>query len=159
MVIRREIAVAAWAVLAAACAATTPHPPYMAQADGALVEVGRPPPPARVETVPPSPAAGAVWIDGEWIWRRAQWAWRAGRWVMAPAGAAFAPWAFVRGADGRLWYAPGVWRKTGGGPPIDPPSPLAVASVQGGAVVGADGLPQTTGPVVGETAHAHAGAR
>ena len=37
-----------------------------------------------------------------------------------PRARSFAPWAFVRGADGRLWYAPGIWRDANGAV-VDPP--------------------------------------
>ena len=124
-----------------------PHPPYGAQAPDALVQVERAPPPARVEVLPPKPAPNAVWVDGEWTWRRGRWAWLVGRWVVPPAGAVLAPWAFVRGADGRLWYAPGVWRDAAGHP-VEPPPALARASVQGGVVVNADGEIETTGAIL-----------
>jgi hypothetical protein len=88
-----------------------------------------------------------VWIDGEWVWRRGRWAWLLGRWVVPPRGAVFAPFAFVRGADGGFWYAPGAWRDAKGAP-LEPPPPLAVASVQGGAVVNAEGEVETTGPIL-----------
>jgi hypothetical protein len=133
--------------LACACGGQLPHPEYVAQPTSALVEVTRPPPPARVETVPPSPAASAVWIDGEWTWRRARWAWLPGRWVNATTGARFSPWVFVRGRDGRLWVAPGVWRDANG-KPVDPPEALAEATVEGGAVVTADGNIEVTGPTL-----------
>ena len=156
MVIRREIAVAAWAVLAAACAATTPHPPYMAQADGALVEVGRPPPPARVETVPPSPAAGAVWIDGEWSWTGRRWAWTYGRWVIPPSSATFARWRTARTSDGILLFAPGTWHDERGAQ-IAEPLPLAVGVAREGEVILPHGQPEKTAPnqVPAKTPQAH----
>src|SRR5579883_2247860 len=142
------------ALLVAACAGGTcgcggslPHPEWAPQPTSALVEVTRPPPPARVETIPPSPSTGAVWIDGEWTWRRGRWSWLPGRWVDAPAGARFSPWAFVRGRDGRLWVAAGVWRDARG-QPMAAPAPLAEATVEGGAVVTADGNIEVTGPTV-----------
>jgi hypothetical protein len=135
---------------AAACGPLVPHPPYGTQMPSALEPVDRPPPPARVEILPERPAPKAVWIDGEWIWRRGRWAWLLGRWVIAPPGAVFAPGVFVRGADGRLWYAPGVWRDQNGEPLADGPTALSLASVQGGAVVNADGEVETTGPVLRE---------
>ena len=133
--------------LACACGGGLPHPEYVAQPTTALVEVTQPPPPARVETVPPSPAATAVWIDSEWTWRRARWAWLPGRWVNAPPGARFSPWVFVRGPDGRLWVAAGVWRDANG-KDVDEPPPLAEATVEGGAIVTADGNIEVTGPTL-----------
>ena len=111
------------------------------------MKVTAPPPPARVELVPPRPDAAALWIDGEWTWRRQRWAWMPGRWVDAPPGATFSPWAFVRAPDGELWYAPGVWRDAQGAT-IDSPPPLAVATAESGAVVTADGTTETTGPTL-----------
>ena len=122
-----------------------PHPEYTPQRTDDLVEVTQPPPPARVETIPPSPSGGAVWIDGEWTWRRSRWAWLPGRWVSVPPGARFSPWVFVRGRDGRLWVAPGVWRDASHKAVADP-APLAQATVEGGAVVTADGSIEVTGP-------------
>jgi hypothetical protein len=145
-VVSRIVAVAACAAWLA-CGPLVRHPSYAPQVTAALVEVTSPPPPARVEIVPAVPSATAVWVDGEWLWRRARWAWLPGRWVEEPPGVTFSPWAFVRGPDGSLWVAPGVWRDAAG-TPIDPPPSLAVASVETGAVVTAEGATETTGPTV-----------
>ncbi len=135
-------------MLAVACGGgSLPRATYMPQATSALVAVAAPPPPARVELVPANPSPGAVWIDGEWIWRRERWAWMPGRWVEAPPGSTFAPWVFVRAIDGGLWYAPGAWHDAKGAP-VDAPVALSVATVEGGAVVDAEGTPGTTGPNV-----------
>jgi hypothetical protein len=141
----RVVAVAALA--STSCAPVVHHPPYAAQPTAALVEVGSPPPPGRVEIVPADPAADAVWVDGEWVWRRERWAWLSGRWVRVPPGAAFSPWVFERGLDGRLWCAAGVWRDASGSA-IDPPAALATAAVEAGSVVNADGTSETTGPTL-----------
>jgi hypothetical protein len=133
--------------LVAGCARPLAHPVYAAQPTTALVEVDRPPPPARVEILPTRPSPEAVWIDGEWLWRRARWAWLPGRWVQPPPGATFAAWAFVRGADGRLWYAPGAWYDARRAPMV-PPASLGIALVEAGAVVDADGRTETTGPIL-----------
>ncbi|MGH7298409.1 MAG: hypothetical protein ACRELB_25945, partial [Polyangiaceae bacterium] len=135
------------ATLLAACAPGLPHPVYAPQPTAALEPVDRPPPPARVEIVPGRPSHQAVWIDGEWMWRRASWAWLPGRWVVPPAGASFSAWAFVRRADGTLWYAPGVWRDATGAV-MAAPAPLALADVEAGAVVDADGSVESTGPIL-----------
>jgi hypothetical protein len=134
-------------VSATACSGRLPHPPYTAQPQNALVEVVAPPPPGRVEVVPPTPKSGAVWIDGEWTWRRRRWAWTAGRWVVAPKGAAFSPWVFERGVDGRLWYAPGTWRDAKG-TVVSPPDPLEPAKVDSAPVVNASGITEATGVTV-----------
>lgn len=129
------------------CGPLVRRPPYAAQPADALVQVWSPPPPARVEIVPAEPAPRDVWVDGEWIWRRSQWAWLPGRWVAPPPGLQFSPWVFVRGQDGRFWYAPGVWRDAKG-TPVDPPDALATASVETGVVVTAEGDAEVTGPSV-----------
>jgi hypothetical protein len=136
-------------VAASACAPRIPRPTFVVQPTSALVEVGEPPPPARVEVLPPQPGPAAVWIDGEWTWRRGHWAWLSGRWCHPPAGGAFSPWVFERAPDGRLWYTPGVWR-TAAGEPIEAPPALAYALVQTAAVIDADGTVDVTGPTLRE---------
>jgi hypothetical protein len=134
-------------LLLAACARRLPHATYTPQPSSALVAVTRAPPPARVESVPASPARSAVWVDGEWTWRRARWAWMPGRWLVPPAGATFSPWVFVRAPDGTFWYAPGVWRDAKD-QVIQEPTALAVAVVEGSEVVNANGMTETTGPTL-----------
>jgi hypothetical protein len=107
--------IAAGVIAFVACGhARLPRPPYVGHPTSALVEVPYPPPPSRVEFVPPQPQDGAVWIDGEWTWRGRRWAWRSGRWVTVPAGATFSPWTSVRNGDGTLYFAPGTWRNAKG---------------------------------------------
>jgi hypothetical protein len=131
---------------ATGCGASLRHPTYTPQVTSALESVERAPPPARVEIVPDRPDdPEAVWVDGEWIWRRGLWAWFPGRWVKPPAGAMFSAWVFLRRADGTLWYARGTWRDAKGAE-VDGPTPLAVATVEAGPVVDADGTMETTGP-------------
>jgi hypothetical protein len=148
----RSAAVVVLCGLALGCSPTLPHPTFAPQPPSALVQVDQAPPPARVEIVPPRPSELAVWVDGEWIWRRARWAWLTGRWVTPPPGATFSAWVFVRGADGRLWSAPGVWRDVNGAP-LELKA-LAMASVEAGLVVDADGTTETTGPILHDRPHA-----
>jgi hypothetical protein len=129
------------------CSNTVPHPPYSPQPGSALVEVTAPPPPGRVEASLERPDPRAVWVDGEWTWRRRRWAWLAGRWVAPPAGATFSPWIFERGADGRLWYAPGTWRDAKG-TSIAEPVPIATAQVHPVEIVNASGATENTGTVI-----------
>ena len=90
---------------------TGPHPGGTTQ----YVEVPFPPPPARVEVVPPKPPdAGAVWVDGEWAWQGKRWVWQVGGWVSPPPGAYFAPWLVYRLDNGRLLFAPGSWHAATG---------------------------------------------
>ncbi len=132
---------------ALSCGGSLPHPRYMAQPSTALAPVPLPPPPARVETVPPSPASGAVWVDGEWVYKRGRWGWRLGQWVVPQPETFFSPWTEVRVADGTLLHAPGVWRDAKGQVTV-PPSPLAIATAQAGPVVDAEGVTETTGRTV-----------
>jgi hypothetical protein len=136
-------------VLVVACTSSLPRPAYSPQPTSALVEVARPPPPARVELVPARPSASALWIDGEWTWRRGRWAWLPGRWVDAPPSETFSPWVFVRAPDGTFFYAPGTWRDAKGAP-VGPPAALGIATVESGEVVNADGTTEATGPTLRE---------
>jgi len=147
----RSVAVVVLSALAFACGSSLPHPTYAPQATSSLVLVDQAPPPARVEVVPARPSELAVWVDGEWIWRHGRWAWLTGRWVTPPPGAVFSAWVFVRGADGRLWSAPGAWRDASGG--VLDLKPLAMASVEAGVVVDADGTAETTGPILHDRPH------
>jgi hypothetical protein len=136
----------AWIFLAG-CSGTLPHPRYLPQPASALVEVTAPAPPGRIEEIPPRPSRAALWVDGEWSRRRERWAWLPGAWVEVPAGWKFAPWVFVRGPDGRLWYAPSTWHDAAGA--VRPePKPLALARVEPTQVVNASGANETTGPVL-----------
>jgi len=128
----------------AGCSRSLPRPAYAPQPSSALVEVTLPPPPGRVEVVPAPPSRGAVWIDGEWKWRHQKWAWQPGYWAMPPRDAKLSPWVFVRGADGRLWVAPGTWRDSKGAAVPGPPQ-LAVAHVDASEVVNATGATEDTG--------------
>ncbi len=115
-----------------------PHPTYAAQPTSALVTIKHEPPPARVENLPARPAGATTWVDGEWSWNRRRWVWSPGRWVAPPSGATYAPWVTVRAIDGTLYFAPAQWRDAKGSP-IPPPKALAIATVESGAVVDAEG--------------------
>lgn len=110
-----------------------------------LLEIPYPPPPARVEVVPETTVTGAVWVDGEWGWTGKRWSWSRGYWSVPPAGARFAPWLTIRGVDGRLYMAKGVWRSADG--KTDLPTPAVVVEAKGGrgAVLNADGEEEPTG--------------
>ncbi|WP_394842630.1 YXWGXW repeat-containing protein [Pendulispora brunnea] len=124
-----------------------PAPKYVGQDTSALMEVPYPPPPAHTERVPDSPAKGAVWLDGEWVWDGRRWSWRQGRWVMAPSDAKFSPWTAVRGHDGTLYFAPGVW-KDARGKIIADPKPLLGARTGSSPIVGPEGEPFPTGATI-----------
>ncbi len=126
-----------------------PAPPYSKQVTSAYGEVPYPPPPARVEFVPPIPQRGAVWIDGEWTWEGKRWAWKRGRWVTPPAGATFSPWTATRDATGVLYFAEGTWRDAAGREVAAPPV-LAQGRPSEGAVVSPEGEAVPPGPIIRE---------
>jgi hypothetical protein len=138
-------ALAIAAVLFACGSKRLPAPSYTSQPTNALVEVPYPPPPARVEYVPPRPAGDAVWIDGEWTWRGRRWAWRAGRWVVPPANASFAPWTAVRDELGNLHVAQGAWRDAKGNE-VNAPKALAFGRPSAGPVVNPEGEEEPAAP-------------
>lgn len=153
---------AATLAIAFACGPRLPAPPFVGQPTSALVEVPYPPPPARVEVIPPHPSeSGAVWIDGEWIWRTRRWAWKPGRWVNPPPNARFSPWTTVRDRRGTLYFAEGVWREASGAPLSDPepleslgPLPAAVVTPEGEEVREGPLVPLDAGPLDGGTVDA-----
>ena len=128
-----------------ACGADLPRPGYVAQETSALVAVGYPSPPARVEFIPPRPRAGTVWLDGEWAWSGSKWAWTRGRWVVAPPRARFSPWTTVRDERGIVYFAAGVWKDVSGHP-IAHPDPLAVGQATVGDVMSPEGDAEKTAP-------------
>ena len=104
-------------LLVSACGSRFPTPPTGPHPAGStnFIDVPFPPPPARVEVVPPAPRdPGAVWVDGEWAWQGKRWAWLPGGWVVPPRGAYFAPWLVYRLDNGRLLFAPGAWHAAKG---------------------------------------------
>lgn len=105
---------------------TLPRPKVAAHTSADLEPVEYPPPPAKVESVPPRPEGNVVWVDGEWAYRNRKWRWRRGRWVALPPGKnlAFAPWTTVRDGEGRLFYAGGKWLDESGKAADDLPAVL-----------------------------------
>jgi len=139
------VALAATLLAGEACESRLPHPPYVGHTTSDLEAAGYPPPPARVEFIPRQPTKAAAWIDGEWSWQGKRWRWRMGRWVEPPAGARFAPWAIVRGADGTLYSAPGAWRDAQGRE-VPEPASLATGKTNLADVVDPEGNLETSGP-------------
>lgn len=112
--LRSAALVAALSLGLPACLGRLPRPPTGPTPADALIEVPYPPPPARVEVVPPRKHDHEVWLDGQWDWDGSAWKWIPGSWATPPAGAYFAPWTTVRRSDGRLFFAPAAWRIEGG---------------------------------------------
>jgi hypothetical protein len=127
-----------------ACSSRVPQPRATAQQPtSALLEVEYPPPPARVEFLPEQPSGNTVWVNGEWLWQGRRWAWRPGAWIVPPENAAYARRVIVRRADGKLFFAPGVWRDSQGRE-VQPP--IAKASEpRSGSVVNPEGETEPTG--------------
>jgi hypothetical protein len=71
------------------------------------VRVPYPPPPAKVEEVPPQPSSACVWTDGYWDFTD-RWEWQAGEWVMAPPHCRLAR-VELRREQGQLWHARPRW--------------------------------------------------
>jgi len=142
----RALVAGAVVAVALSCGHTLPRPAQASHPRGAFVEVPFPPPPGRVEFIPPPPRQSAVWIDGEWIWEPIgqRWAWKYGRWVEAPKGARYAPWSLVRARDGTLFYAPGVWLDAHQREVVAP-AVLALARASDEDVVNPEGSKEETG--------------
>jgi len=72
--------------------------------------VNRPPPPAPpVESRPPVPFTGAVWVAGSYHWDGIDWRWQTGHWTQPPrAGAVWVAPARVS-VGGTVVIRPGAW--------------------------------------------------
>jgi len=68
-----------------------------------------PPPPLRVEVVPP-PRPGYVWTPGHWGWRDNRHVWVAGTWVAARPGYVYAQPRWVE-RNGQWHYTRGGWAR------------------------------------------------
>jgi hypothetical protein len=118
---RRELRAGALRVvllfaLLPACSSSLPRPPAGLVPTSDMIEVPYPPPPGRVEIIPPKKTAGQVWIDGQWEWDGNGWKWREGAWSTPPPNAYFTPWMTKRRADGQLLFARAEWRDKAGRP-------------------------------------------
>ncbi len=106
------------AAAAIACAsrsrlAPTVDVPDSATVTGSMV-VPYPPPPAKVETMPPAPIErSCVYLDGQWVFGARDWQWHSGAWVIAPPGCAFARsqlfWQTAGVDRSELRFRPGHW--------------------------------------------------
>jgi hypothetical protein len=137
--------IVAFGLGAAACAAgNVPRPSFVQVRAEDYVPVPFTPQPPPVEIVPLRPANASlkalVWADGSWDWRADRYRWAPGAWVAPPDGAKRARWVVVRRVvDGQLFFAPSTWRDATG-KPMDPPTPLARASIRPGGPAGSGDL-------------------
>jgi hypothetical protein len=99
-----------------ACSSGIARPPTGPTPPGSMVEVPYPPPPARVEDIPPNDDVTKVWVDGQWVWQTRRWKWQAGAWVTPPKDAYFTRWETTRKADGKLFFSRAMWRDASGRP-------------------------------------------
>jgi len=89
------------------CGARHPEAPHGAHPPNDGVPVPYPPPPAKVEEVPPQPGASCVWTDGYWEFTD-RWEWQPGEWVVPEAHCRLAP-VELRRQGGQLWHARPRW--------------------------------------------------
>ncbi len=69
-----------------------------------------PPPPTPQETMPPQPAANAVWIAGFWIYDGRAFSWNSGRWEIPPPFAHTYVPAHSEVRQGQTVFVPGYWQ-------------------------------------------------
>ena len=81
------------AVVAAAlggCGSSVIEAPVGAHPSNDAVSVPFPPPPAKLEELPPRPSSRCVWVDGFWDFSE-RWEWQPGEWVVPPPSCRLAP--------------------------------------------------------------------
>jgi len=94
--------------------------------------VPAPPPPARVEIVPPKPHGSVAWVDGAWLWEGSRWRWTPGGWFAVPRGVRYADWRARRREDGTLLYANPQWFDPQGTPSAAPARVKTAPAIGGG---------------------------
>jgi hypothetical protein len=112
--------VAALLGMSSACSKPIPTPPTGPAVREPGVEVPYPPPPGRVEVIPPAKRTDEVWVNGQWDWDGETWSWIEGSWRVPPQGSHFTPWSAVRKNDGRLMFRSAAWRTADGQRIADP---------------------------------------
>jgi hypothetical protein len=115
---RAAAALLAAAALQGACGSAMRVAETGSSALGAQLEVEYPPPPAKVERLPPDPGPPCVWVDGYWDWVGRRWEWAPGAWYEPPPECLYSPpaltWAQT-GSGGVLYYKQPRWYKTSPG--------------------------------------------
>jgi hypothetical protein len=89
------------------CGARTVDAPPGVHPPNDALPVPYPPPPAKVEELPPQPSAGCAWVDGYWEFTD-RWEWQPGEWVRPQAGCRLAP-VELRREGGQLLHAKPRW--------------------------------------------------
>jgi hypothetical protein len=79
-----------------------------AVAQSAEIIIGTPPPPLRVEPVPPA-RYGYAWAPGHWRWEGGVHVRVPGHWVQARAGERWETDRWVEVPNGRWRFVPGQW--------------------------------------------------
>lgn len=93
-------------VAATGCARRTV---VVVDSEGDVTYVQSAPPSPRVETRPPRPTRGAVWVSGHWKWNGHKHVWAAGHWNRKPGGGSWIAGHWAKKPRGWVW-APGHWR-------------------------------------------------
>ncbi len=93
------------------------------------VRVAWAPPPMLVETPPPIPYDGAIWIGGYWVWE-GNWVWAHGRWAAPPKPGYGWVNPYYENRHGSVVFVDGFW----GAPGIAFVAPSAKANIAFAAV-------------------------
>lgn len=123
-----------FAMLTLACGSKHVEAPRGAHPPNDAVPVPFPPPPAKLEEVPPQPNASCVWSDGYWEFTD-RWEWLPGEWVIPQAHCRLAP-VELRRVGGQLLHARPRWypdNVTLLGPASACPRPPACATASSGS--------------------------
>ncbi len=108
----------------------------------APIAIGWAPPPLLVESPPPSPFDGAVWVGGYWVWQ-GDWVWAHGHWVSPPRPQYLWVNPYYEHRDGVVIFITGHWAPPGVA--FVPPPPgihLTVEVAAAGVIAG----PRPLGP-------------
>jgi WXXGXW repeat (2 copies) len=91
-------------ILCVSACAIAPSPPQRP----ASAPAQSPPPPDRVEVIPPAPSSNDFWIKGYWIWEDDRQVWVPGHWEAKRAGWHWVPAHW--GMPGEQWeFIAGHW--------------------------------------------------
>lgn len=102
----------------AGCGSSLPGPRLGPHANDPPTLVPFPPPPVRVDVVPPPPsnATDLVWIDGQWTWSVSRWVWVRGYWTEQRPDQHYAMPVFYRNPNDELLWFEGTFIDAKGDP-------------------------------------------